>query len=121
MDREPQVPSHRHVPEDDPAQASLAGLDFVQFIEPFDAPTLNHDESTPMINSDFTRWSNNGGTNLACRGFVWENGVMHNLNDLVDSDDVLLSAQDINDAGVITGRLLDHVTGETVMYVASPR
>ena len=63
----------------------------------------------------------NGGTNLACRGFVWENGVMHNLNDLVDSDDVLLSAQDINDAGVITGRLLDHVTGETVMFVATPR
>jgi hypothetical protein len=34
---------------------------------------------------------------------------------------VLLSAQDINDAGVITGRLLDHVTGETVMFVAEPR
>jgi probable HAF family extracellular repeat protein len=61
------------------------------------------------------------GGSAGSRAFLYQNGAMRNLNDLVDSDDVLLSAQDINDAGVITGRLLDHVTGETVMYVAEPR
>lgn len=61
------------------------------------------------------------GGSAGARAFLYQDGVMHNLNDLVDSDDVLLSAQDINDAGVITGRLLDHETGETVMFVAEPR
>lgn len=61
------------------------------------------------------------GGSAGARAFLYQDGVMHNLNDLVDSEDVLLSAQDINDAGVITGRLLDHETGETVMFVAEPR
>ncbi len=61
------------------------------------------------------------GGAAGARAFLFEDGVMHNLNDLVDSDDVLLSAQDINDAGQITGRLLDHVSGETVMFVATPK
>ena len=43
------------------------------------------------------------------------------LNDLVDiAPDVLLSAQDINDAGQITGRVRDGVTGEVFAFVATP-
>ena len=60
-----------------------------------------------------------GGSNGA-RAFLYENGTLMDLNDLVDSDDVLLSAQDINDAGQITGRVLDHLTGKTLAFVATP-
>jgi probable HAF family extracellular repeat protein len=55
------------------------------------------------------------------RAFIWENEVLTDLNDLVDIEpDVLLSAQDINDAGQITGRVLDGATGEIVAFVATP-
>jgi len=60
-----------------------------------------------------------GGLN-GPRAFLWQDGVMMDLNDLVDSDDVLLSAQDINDAGRITGRVRDHVTGAVLAFVATP-
>ena len=60
-----------------------------------------------------------GGASGA-RAFLWQNGVLLNLNDIADAaPDVLLSAQDINDAGQITGRVRDAVTGEVVMFVAS--
>ena len=55
------------------------------------------------------------------RAFIWQDGVLTNLNDLVDiAPDVLLSAQDINDAGQITGRVRDGVTGEVRAFVATP-
>ncbi len=55
------------------------------------------------------------------RAFIWQNDVLSNLNDLVDiAPDVLQSAQDINDAGQITGRVKDGVTGEVLMFVATP-
>jgi probable HAF family extracellular repeat protein len=55
------------------------------------------------------------------RAFLWQNEVLTDLNDLVDiAPDVLLSAQDINDAGQITGRVLDGVTGEILVFVATP-
>ncbi|HET7875967.1 MAG TPA: hypothetical protein VFN71_10645, partial [Methylomirabilota bacterium] len=54
------------------------------------------------------------------RAFLYEDGVLKNLNDVIDSDDVFLSAQDINDEGRITGRLRDAVTGETMAFVATP-
>lgn len=61
-----------------------------------------------------------GGTN-GSRAFLWQNGVLSNLNDLVAiAPDVLLSAQDINDAGQITGRVRDGVTGEVLAFVATP-
>ena len=60
-----------------------------------------------------------GGT-VPTRGFLWQDGVMLDLNDLVDSDDYIISAQDINDAGRITGRVRDHVTGEVLAFVATP-
>ena len=55
------------------------------------------------------------------RAFFWQDDVLTNLNDLVDiAPDVLLSAQDINDAGQITGRVRDGVTGEVQMFIATP-
>ncbi len=55
------------------------------------------------------------------RAFIWQSGVLTNLNDLVDiAPDVLVSAQDINDAGQITGRVRDGVTGEIFAFVATP-
>jgi hypothetical protein len=44
---------------------------------------------------------------VSCRAFIWENGVMSDLNDVAPSvpgGAVLINTQDINDAGVITGR-----------------
>jgi probable HAF family extracellular repeat protein len=55
------------------------------------------------------------------RAFLWQDDVLYNLNDLVDiAPDVLVSAQDINDDGQITGRVLDGVTGQQFMFVATP-
>lgn len=44
---------------------------------------------------------------VSCRAFLWENGVMSDLNDLAPTTPggaVLINGQDINDSGVITGR-----------------
>lgn len=59
----------------------------------------------------------------ACRAFLWENGVMYDLNTLVGAGfpDALVSAQDINDDGTITGRLLQASTGKGFAFVATPR
>ena len=56
------------------------------------------------------------------RAFLWQNGVLMNLNDLADvAPNVLQSAQHINDAGQITGRVLAVATGEVLTFVATPR
>jgi probable HAF family extracellular repeat protein len=61
-----------------------------------------------------------GGT-AGPRAFIWEGQDLIDLNDLVDIEpDVLLSAQDINDAGQITGRVLDAATGQVFAFVAHP-
>jgi probable HAF family extracellular repeat protein len=55
------------------------------------------------------------------RAFLWQNGMMTELTKLVPGTaDVLLSAQDIDDEGEITGRLRDGTTGETLAFVATP-
>jgi len=56
------------------------------------------------------------------RAFLWEDGVMKDLNTLVRPGfaDHLVSAQHINDAGVITGTLLQQSTGATLTFVAIP-
>lgn len=56
------------------------------------------------------------------RGFLYTEGAMYDLNALVVKDplDVILSAQDINAAGQITGRIRDHLTGETRAFIATP-
>jgi probable HAF family extracellular repeat protein len=59
----------------------------------------------------------NGG----CRGFIWENGVMRDLNDLKQPDFAarLETAKDINDKGEITGRAIDANNVRTA-YLAFP-
>jgi len=56
------------------------------------------------------------------RAFLWEDGVMTDLNNLVEPGftDRLISAQDINEAGKITGRVLEQSTGKTLAFVAIP-
>ena len=62
-----------------------------------------------------------GDAVLGPRAFLYESGELMDLNDLVDiAPDVLLSAQDINEAGQITGRVRDGVTGEVFAFVATP-
>jgi len=56
------------------------------------------------------------------RAFLWEDGVLMNLNDLAEiAPNVLQSAQHINDAGQITGRVLDAATGQVFAFRATPR
>src|SRR5215813_2742661 len=57
-----------------------------------------------------------------CRAVLWENGLTKNLNDLIAPgfNGVLLTAQDINDRGEITGRAFDPATGQLRAYVAVP-
>ena len=56
------------------------------------------------------------------RAFLYENGVMKNLNDLVGPGfpDLLIFAQHINDAGVIVGRAVRSGTTAQVPFVATP-
>jgi hypothetical protein len=62
------------------------------------------------------------GGDAGPRGVIWRNGRRENLNDLVDiGDDVILSAQHINDRRQITGRLTDSETGRVVAFVATPK
>lgn len=60
---------------------------------------------------------------VACRAFLWDNGVMYNLNRLMGAAfrDSLVSAQDISDDGTITGRLLELSTGKGLAFIATPR
>ena len=58
----------------------------------------------------------------SCRAFLWEDGVMTDLNTLVAPGypGILTMAQDINDRGVITGRAFDPQTGQLPAFVAVP-
>ena len=61
------------------------------------------------------------GGSEGSHAFLWQNDVLLDLNDLVDiGPDVLQSAQDIDDDGRITGRVRDGVTGEILVFVATP-
>lgn len=57
-----------------------------------------------------------------CRAFIWENGVMTDLNALIAPGYTghLIFANDINDAGKITGQARDPETGEAVTFLARP-
>jgi probable HAF family extracellular repeat protein len=57
-----------------------------------------------------------------CRAFLWQNGVMTDLNDIVGFgyDDVLTTANDIDDFGRITGQGFDDDAGQFVAFLATP-
>lgn len=61
-------------------------------------------------------------SDLTCRAFLWQNGVMTDLNDLVTlpPGQMLNLALDINDAGVIVGRGSQTSPGTILAYVATP-
>jgi probable HAF family extracellular repeat protein len=86
--------------------------------------TLDNDplsESLGMNNRGQVVGISFGGDN-GPRGFLWENGVLTNLNQLVSltGGDVITSAQAIDDEGRITGRIRDGATGATVPVVIRP-
>lgn len=60
------------------------------------------------------------------RAFLWEDGVMMDLNELAGpgfgpgEPHQLLSARDINDRGQITGEVREQGTGLTFTYIATP-
>ena len=57
-----------------------------------------------------------------CHAVLWQNNRMYRLQDLISGGtaDLLWSARAINATGQITGRLIDHVTGRFVAFVATP-
>ncbi len=57
-----------------------------------------------------------------CHAVLWQDGVIYRLQDLVGPGfaGLLWSARSINDAGQITGRLIDLGTGRALSYVATP-
>jgi len=59
----------------------------------------------------------------ACLGFLWQNGVIKNLNDpdvTPGFNGVIINAQDINDDGEITGRAFDPAAGDIKTFIAVP-
>jgi probable HAF family extracellular repeat protein len=55
-----------------------------------------------------------------CHAFLWQDGAMSDLNELVDSEDVLIAAYDIDDRGRITGQAFDDEAGAFVAFLATP-
>jgi len=56
-----------------------------------------------------------------CSAFIWEHGVMRDLNRLApDYSGHLCAANDINDFGQITGEAVQEGTGRTVPFLANP-
>ena len=57
-----------------------------------------------------------------CRGVVWENGEVHDLNDPGNTGfvGVIDQAKDINNAGEITGRAIDATTLQKIAILAVP-
>lgn len=49
-----------------------------------------------------------------CRGFLWQNGVMTDVNTLIPAESqlIIIDSNDINGAGEITGQAFDPLTGE---------
>ncbi|HZD02740.1 MAG TPA: hypothetical protein VFA46_21875 [Actinomycetes bacterium] len=56
-----------------------------------------------------------------CRAFLWENGVMKDLNALVAPgyQGRPVFANDIDDAGQLTGQATDPRTGDAVTFLAT--
>jgi len=87
-----------------------------------DLHTLPGDESSQALGINKYRQVVGISSGAVNRAFLWENGVMRDLKELVDPafPDQLIVAQHINDAGVIVGRALLHGTNTQVPFVATP-
>jgi probable HAF family extracellular repeat protein len=56
-----------------------------------------------------------------CRGFLWQNGEMRDLQDLAPGyDGVITTANDIDDFGRITGQAFDPDSGQFFAFLATP-
>jgi probable HAF family extracellular repeat protein len=55
--------------------------------------------------------------------FIWQNGMMTDLNALISSNSswLLVDAQDIDNAGVITGEAQDKSSGAIYAFAATPK
>jgi probable HAF family extracellular repeat protein len=59
--------------------------------------------------------------NFNCRAFLWQSGVMTDLNALVPPDSIyLMLGESINASGEITGLAFDQESGGVPAYVAIP-
>jgi len=87
-----------------------------------DLKTLPGDANSQALGINAGRQVVGVSTGAINRAFVWENGVMKDLNTLVGPGfpDLLIVAQHINDAGVIVGRAVPHGTSVQVPFVATP-
>jgi len=57
----------------------------------------------------------------ACLGFIWQNGAIKYLKDLVPGfTGTIVNGQDINDDGVITGRAVNPATGKITAFRMVP-
>lgn len=62
------------------------------------------------------------GVLARCRGVIWRDGVINDLNDLVGNfPDSLTAARDISDEGAITGNLIELSSGKILPFVAVRR
>jgi probable HAF family extracellular repeat protein len=80
------------------------------------------DTSSQALGINYRRQVVGVSTGDLNRAFIWENGVMKDLNGLVGPGfpDLLIVAQHINDDGVIVGRAVLHGTSTQVPFVATP-
>jgi hypothetical protein len=62
------------------------------------------------------------GELASCRGFLWQNGAMTDLNSIVAPgySDHIYAAGDINDLGRITGQAFNPTTNEYSAFLAVP-
>jgi probable HAF family extracellular repeat protein len=90
---------------------------------------LMSSDPTDVINTAFEindRGQMVGGscdvTMQICRGYIWQNGVMTDINELLPDDSPLyvLLAMAINDEGQIAGLAVDTGTGEAHAFLATP-
>jgi hypothetical protein len=61
-------------------------------------------------------------TQATCRGYIWEDGVMTDINDLLPADSPLyvILPETINESGQIAGLAVVKSTGEVHAFIATP-
>lgn len=111
-------------PEDDAGEFNALGFLWLRgsaTVEPLVLPGNTNSEAFAINASRQVVGISFGGSG-GTRGFLYQDGAIRDLNELVQKDplDVILSAQDINDAGQVTGRIRDHLTGESRAFIATP-